>query len=94
MICKHEYDTCVLHLLLFWLKPASPVLRALLPTLLTVLVGAISLLSSKVVEDCLIRLPIGFALQPARVVSYPAAVFDGQSTARRDLGVCGCGPFV
>ena len=30
-------------------------------------------------EDCLIRLPIGFSFQPARVVSHPAAVLDGQS---------------
>ena len=48
----------------------------------------------KVVEDCLSGLPIGFALQPARVVSCRAAVLDGQSSARLDLGVCGCGPSI
>ena len=39
----------------------------------------------KVVEDCLIGLPIGLA---------PAAVLDGQNSARPDLGVCGCGPSI
>ena len=41
--------------------------------LLTVLAGSISSLSIEAVEDCLIGLPIGLALQPARV---PVAVPD------------------
>ena len=52
---------------------------------LSVPAGALSSLSVEVVEYCLIALPIGFALQSARVVSYPAAVLDGQSSARPDL---------
>ena len=51
-------------------------------------------IGQKVVEDCLIGLPIGFALQPARVVSHPAAVLDGQISARPDLSVGGCGPSI
>ena len=39
--------------------------------LLIVLAGANSSLSIEIVGDCLIFLPVGFALQPARVASYP-----------------------
>ena len=49
---------------------------ASVPQLLTVLAGVISSLSIEVVGDCLTGLPIGFPLQPARVVSYPMVVPD------------------
>ena len=78
----------------FWLKSAGTVLRACCPLLQNGLAGAISLSSVKVVEDCLVGPPIGFVLQPARVVSHPAAVLDGQISARPHLGVGGCGPSV
>ena len=61
--------------------------------LLTVLARAISWLSIEVVGDCFIFLPRGIALQPARVVSFPAAVTrHAKNTQRPEPGVCGCGP--
>ena len=49
---------------------------------LTVLAEAISSLSIEVVEDCLVALPIGLALQPARVISYPVLSLTRESTSR------------
>ena len=76
-----------LHLLFFWLKSASSVSRAC-PDSSDRAWSDLVAVDLKTVEDCLIRLPIGFALQPARVVSYPAVVIDGRSIAPPDLGVC------
>ena len=61
--------------------------------LLTVLAGAISLLSMEVVRDCFIFLPSGMALQPARVASFSVAVTRVEKNIQRpEPGVCDCGP--
>ena len=81
-ICPHVRIACLYHVprqctcFFFLFRSASTVLRALLPTFLTVFAGAIFSLSIEVVEDCLNGLPVGLALQPARVVSDPVVVLD------------------
>ena len=61
----------------------------------TVLAGAIAPLSIEVFGDCLIGPPIGFALQPASVVSSPVAVTRYVESHRdQSLVVCGCGPCI
>ena len=65
-----------LHMLSFWLQSARTILRALLPTPLTVpaRIGAITSLSIRAVGNCLVVLLVGCALQPARVPSYHVLV--------------------
>ena len=59
-----------LHMIIFWLKSASTVSRALLPIPSTVLarMGAITSVSIGAVGNCLVVLLVGYALQPARAI--------------------------
>ena len=78
----------------FWLKSASPVLRAPCP-LLTVLAGSITSWSTGVVGNCLIGLLTGFASQLARVPPCSAPVAPTrEGTPRPEPGICGCRPCI
>ena len=92
---QHVRIACLLHLPRALLSFHAQVCKhrfASVCRLLTVLAGPISSLSMEVVEVCLVGLPIGLALQPARVISFPALSLSRESTARPELGTCACGP--
>ena len=92
---QHVRIACLLHLPRALLSFHAQVCKhrfASVSRLLTVLAGPISSLSMEVVEVCLVGLPIGLALQPARVISFPALSLSRESTARPELGTYACGP--
>ena len=90
LACQHHVQS---HCICFFSGSSleAPFCERVLP-LLTVLAGAISLLLIEAVDDCFIGLPMGSDFQPARAVSHPTAVLDGQISAQPDFCVGGCGP--